>query len=124
MVVGAALGGPLSEWVVTVVGWRALFYCQGAVALVWCVAWHLLVSENPARHPRITPQERTHITSSIAAQHAGCGLPVPWGHLFRYSSLTYTGINRLFKPTDPFEAVLVCCVSSISGCKIIMVYGN
>lgn len=80
---GAALGGPVSEWVVTVIGWRALFYCQGVVALVWCVMWQLLVAENPSNHPRITPEEKNHISTSIGAQHAGRGLPVPWTHLFR-----------------------------------------
>ncbi|ROT83908.1 hypothetical protein C7M84_022912 [Penaeus vannamei] len=83
LAVGAALGGPVSEWMVTVIGWRALFYLQGAVALVWCVLWQFLVAENPAKHPRITTQEKTHITSSIGAQHAWRGLPVPWPHIFR-----------------------------------------
>lgn len=74
----------MSEWMVTVIGWRALFYLQGAVALVWCVLWQFLVAENPAKHPRITTQEKTHITSSIGAQHAWRGLPVPWPHIFRW----------------------------------------
>lgn len=80
---GATLGGPVSEWVVTVMGWRGLFYCQGVVALVWCVAWQLLTAENPAQHPKISPHERTLIISSIGVQHAGRGLPVPWLHIFR-----------------------------------------
>lgn len=83
LAVGAALGGPLSEWLVLMIGWRGLFYSQGAVALVWCILWYFLVTENPSQHPRISLQEKNHITSSIGVQHAWRGLPVPWFHIFR-----------------------------------------
>lgn len=83
LAVGAALGGPVSEWLIMVIGWRALFYFQGVVALIWCIMWQVLVSENPSKLSTITAQERNHITSAIGAQHAGRGVPVPWPHIFR-----------------------------------------
>ena len=41
---------------------------SGALGLVWCAAWQFLVSNTPAEHGRIHPDERDHIVESLKGQ--------------------------------------------------------
>jgi MFS family permease len=38
-------------------GWREAFYLCGFFSLAWVAVWALVFTEDPAQHPRITPQE-------------------------------------------------------------------
>ncbi|GAV02635.1 hypothetical protein RvY_13174-2 [Ramazzottius varieornatus] len=46
-------------------GWEAIFYCFGALCLVWVVLWMLLAHNTPNLHPRISVEERDYINSSF-----------------------------------------------------------
>ncbi|KAB7494984.1 Vesicular glutamate transporter 3 [Armadillidium nasatum] len=81
--IGAALGGPFSEYILKFIGWRTLFYTQGILALLWGMFWFFLVSDSPSNHPKITNKERQKILTSIGQQHAGKGVAVPWCSIIR-----------------------------------------
>ncbi|XP_047109614.1 sialin-like [Schistocerca piceifrons] len=46
-------------------GWPLAFYSFGAVGLLWCIPWFLLVADSPAKHPSIDPAERCYIEAYI-----------------------------------------------------------
>ena len=65
------------------IGWRALFYIQGCIALVWSALWFVLIDEFPSNHPRISEREKNTILGSIGQQHAGRRLQIPWCSILR-----------------------------------------
>lgn len=69
---GNVLAPPLVAWAILVYDWRAVFLITGAIGLVWAVLW-LLFYESPGKHPRLTPEELTHITSGQEAFLKGDG---------------------------------------------------
>ena len=80
---GAALGGPLSAFLVEQIGWRSLFYIEGSIAIFWSILWFFLVDESPTTHPRISEKEKQYILTSIGQQHAGRKLSIPWCSIIR-----------------------------------------
>jgi predicted MFS family arabinose efflux permease len=72
MVSGASLGTvvamPLCGLVLNAWGWEAVFYLSGVLALVWCVAWWLLVFDTPDMHPRISREERQYLKDNLTQQ--------------------------------------------------------
>ncbi|XP_025084579.1 probable small intestine urate exporter isoform X1 [Pomacea canaliculata] len=42
-------------------GWPFIFYLHGAIAIVWCVVWHVCATERPEDHPFISEEEKTYI---------------------------------------------------------------
>lgn len=50
-------------WIMTNLGWPFVFYIFGSLGLVWCISWHLLVSDWPEDHRSISPRELEYIRS-------------------------------------------------------------
>jgi MFS family permease len=46
-------------------GWEWVFYVSGVAGSVWFMAWWFLVFDSPAKHPRISPEEREYILDSL-----------------------------------------------------------
>jgi len=44
-------------------GWRAVFYLSGGIAVVWAVAWFALVYDTPGEHPATSAVERSRISA-------------------------------------------------------------
>ncbi|CAG5125167.1 unnamed protein product, partial [Candidula unifasciata] len=63
-------------------GWGSIFYLSGIFNLLWVVAWHLLVADTPAKHPRISAKERLYIQTSIGKGVAKKVQRVPWLKMF------------------------------------------
>lgn len=40
-------------------GWPLVFYVYGGLGVVWCVAWMIFGSDNPARHKNISEIEKS-----------------------------------------------------------------
>lgn len=57
MALGTVISLPFSGVLAHYVGWEWIFYVQGILAVVWCLAWALLVFDSPAQHPRIPQKE-------------------------------------------------------------------
>lgn len=63
---GAVFAPPLVAWAVFHHSWRAAFFVAGGLGLLWVVAW-LLWYAPPARHPMLSPRERTLIVEGQEA---------------------------------------------------------
>ncbi|XP_042212803.1 sialin-like isoform X2 [Homarus americanus] len=75
---GTLVAFPVSAYIIEKLGWEAVFYLQGALALVWCLAWFLVVTDTPANYRWISKHEHHYITSSIGETKSKAALPVPW----------------------------------------------
>ncbi|KAB7505360.1 putative inorganic phosphate cotransporter [Armadillidium nasatum] len=51
-------------------GWPMAFYVFGGLGLVWCFFWMILIHESPSTHPRISPEEKLYINSSLRTNKA------------------------------------------------------
>jgi MFS family permease len=58
-------------------GWREAFYLCGFFSLAWVAIWSLVFTEEPAQHPRITPQELNSLP--VVKKNV---VQVPWRPLF------------------------------------------
>ncbi|CAH0564458.1 unnamed protein product [Brassicogethes aeneus] len=70
---GALLGGamgtvctwPLLGTVIENLGWNWGFFSNGAIVLLWCVAWIYFVRDSPTDHPRINITEKEYIEAGL-----------------------------------------------------------
>ncbi len=76
---GAILAPPLIVLIFTQWGWRAAFVVTGATGFVWLVFW-LRWYWVPARHPRVTAEERSLIEDAPGSPHRRS---VRWIELFQ-----------------------------------------
>src|SRR4030095_10592681 len=60
--VGSMLAPPLVAWALLVYNWQMAFVVTGAVGLVWVALW-LWRYESPDKHPKLSDEEREHISS-------------------------------------------------------------
>lgn len=56
--VGLTVSYPVSGFVASIWGWRAIFYTTGGTALLWSLLWLLLVRNDPAKDKNLTVAER------------------------------------------------------------------
>ncbi|HVS16689.1 MAG TPA: MFS transporter [Thermoanaerobaculia bacterium] len=72
---GAAAATPVTAWVMETFGWRAAFTVLAPIGLPLLVVWWWLMRDDPARHPRLRPDElaliRAGRPSSVAARTHG-----------------------------------------------------
>lgn len=57
MAVGTVISLPISGLLAGALGWEAVFYVEGGLALMWCILWVFLAYDSPQDHPRIHPKE-------------------------------------------------------------------
>jgi ACS family sodium-dependent inorganic phosphate cotransporter len=81
MYVGLIIAYPAAVWIMARLGWPWVFYIFGLLGLVWCGVWHLLATNKPEDHPRVSPAELHYIlqghSSTTQAQI------IPWQRFFR-----------------------------------------
>ncbi|KAG0717344.1 putative inorganic phosphate cotransporter [Chionoecetes opilio] len=84
VLLGIAEGRRRAPWWATAVvcphhlaGWRWVFYVQAGMALVWCLAWFLVVADSPHVDTRITKAERDYIVAAIGDTKKRKAPPVP-----------------------------------------------
>ena len=66
--IGALLAPPLVVWAILNGGWKWAFLTVGVLGLVWTAAWTLLY-KHPAKHAKLSDEEREYIVSGQEAQH-------------------------------------------------------
>ncbi|XP_049852948.1 sialin-like [Schistocerca gregaria] len=79
--VGAALTYPVCGLLIAWFGWPAAFYSTGGLGIVWFVAWMFLTYDTPAKHPRISEDEREYIATSLGKTIVKRKPPIPWGKI-------------------------------------------
>ena len=82
------IGGILAPLIIvpllSLLGWRAMFWILGAAGLVWVAIWRPRYRNHPSEHPGVSPEELAEMgPSSRRDSHAA----IPWGILFRSRSL-------------------------------------
>lgn len=83
---GTIVTFPLAAATIGWVGWEAVFYSQAAMALVWCLLWFLLVSNDPDHDPSISRAEKDYINAALGdSKEKKVGHP----HYFTYSGVTF-----------------------------------
>jgi len=82
---GAMIAPPLMAFIVSLLGWRAVFFITGGIGFVWAWIW-LKLYQPPATNKFITPKERELIAASMAsARTTRESAPrIPWLRLFGY----------------------------------------
>ncbi|KAL6426666.1 hypothetical protein ACFW04_009210 [Cataglyphis niger] len=90
------------------VGWDSIFYVEGALCLIWCVAWWLMIADSPEIQTRfISETERNYIIMSLGG-HGQENVPktVPWRQVFR---------------SKPFIAILIAHFCSNFGWYMLLI---
>ncbi|ERL88030.1 hypothetical protein D910_05419 [Dendroctonus ponderosae] len=83
---GVAIGGIYSTLLTGYIsaswwGWTYSFYILSLVGFLWCILWLFFGHDSPAKHPRITKEEKKYIQSSLK-QEDDIQLPTPWKQIF------------------------------------------
>ncbi|XP_051157227.1 putative inorganic phosphate cotransporter isoform X3 [Leptopilina boulardi] len=76
-VISMPLSGLLSEYGFDG-GWPSIFYVFGAVGTIWCIAFLIMVHEDPEKHPTIADDEKKYIMSALWGSAGASSPPVPW----------------------------------------------
>uniref|UniRef100_A0A0B7AY25 Major facilitator superfamily (MFS) profile domain-containing protein n=1 Tax=Arion vulgaris TaxID=1028688 RepID=A0A0B7AY25_9EUPU len=63
-------------------GWGSIFYLSGIFNCAWVVAWFLLTADTPAKHRRISPEEKEYIETAIGKAVLKKVRKVPWLQMF------------------------------------------
>ncbi|XP_072398714.1 putative inorganic phosphate cotransporter isoform X2 [Diabrotica undecimpunctata] len=84
---GIAITYPLCGLIIERWGWEAAFYICGVIGTIWSLAWWLLVYDSPSEHPRITPEEKKYIITSIGKNLSDKKPPIPWKAICTDSSV-------------------------------------
>ncbi|XP_063977912.1 sialin-like [Diachasmimorpha longicaudata] len=81
--VGAAITYPLCAFIIDWMNWRAAFYITSIIGIIWYCFWSFLVYNTPKEHPRISPEECTHIVESLGDTLSSSHTlsKVPWRQL-------------------------------------------
>lgn len=75
--VGPILAIVAVPWLTVVFGWQAAFVATGLLGFLWLAFWLALYRE-PESHPRVSPEELTHIRSDPPDRTTA----ISWGRLF------------------------------------------
>ncbi len=75
MRLGGAFAMPAVAWLIQQHGWRRAFAILMIVGFGWAVFWWLWFRDDPARHPRIAPQEREFILAHRQAAETAAEAP-------------------------------------------------
>ena len=78
-VFGLVITFPLCGALSQAYGWESAFYVNGIITIVWFVFWCFLVFDSPGKHPRIDPEEKNTILTSLGdSAFPSQNKPVPW----------------------------------------------
>jgi ACS family glucarate transporter-like MFS transporter len=93
---GPLIATPLTLWIMTVFGWKAMFYFYGILGLLWAGAWLLYSTENPSEHKGMSTEILREIEAGQASEAAVSVGDAPirskavWGLATAYFCFTYT----------------------------------
>lgn len=68
---GAAVTMPICGFLIHWFGWPSVFYATGGIGVIWSLCWFFFIFETPAKHPRISDEERKEIEDAIGKSDEG-----------------------------------------------------
>ncbi|KAK7604382.1 hypothetical protein V9T40_005568 [Parthenolecanium corni] len=80
-VLGTMLGFPLCGTIAYYLNWEAVFYITGSMAMLWCLLWFSLISNNPNEDTWISSQERQYLKQMIPSTRGK--IVYPWKQIIR-----------------------------------------
>ncbi|XP_047107686.1 vesicular glutamate transporter 2-like [Schistocerca piceifrons] len=75
---GTFVSLPVSGVIASNLGWEAVFYICGAIAVLWYVVWFMCIAEDPLEDKRITSQELEFIQSCLGEDRKTENVQIPW----------------------------------------------
>ncbi len=93
---GPLIATPLTIWIMTGFGWKAMFYFYGILGFLWTAAWLFYSTENPSDHKGMGREDLREIEVGQAAKAAESVGDAPirsksvWGLAASYFCFTYT----------------------------------
>ena len=57
---------PTSGVIAGSLGWEAVFYIHGGLAIIWCFLWVIFVTDDTKNHPFMSEEEKTFIHDNHA----------------------------------------------------------
>jgi MFS transporter, ACS family, glucarate transporter len=87
--VGLIVGLPLIGWLISVWGWRAMFYGTGALTILGVIVFWLLVYDYPHQHPWMSQAEKDFLAEALAKDrvtfdpHRGADRPLSFAEGLR-----------------------------------------
>lgn len=79
---GMMLSLPLSGFLAHYIGWPAIFYFFGSMALIWFGFWIYFTSECPEDHKTISSEELSYLNCTIGLSYMQYQKSIPWKSLF------------------------------------------
>ncbi|XP_031560803.1 vesicular glutamate transporter 1-like [Actinia tenebrosa] len=87
-------------------GWASVFYCFGAVGLMWFFIWQMSIHASPAEHPTISVEEKEFIENAIADTSTK-KIKVPWKSILT-SGPVWAVIFANFTADWGMYTILIC----------------
>jgi D-galactonate transporter len=89
---GAAIAPPIVVTVITLFGWKEVFYVCGAVGIFWSLAWWLYYRDMPEEHGSVNEAELKHIRGvdargQINQANVEKKASVPWSVLLKHPNM-------------------------------------
>ena len=81
--IGGGIAPPLVTWIVVTLGWQSAFYISALIGLVVGGVWLLLVRDDPAQHPAISPTELAYIEANTGRRDAVKTVNARWLDVIR-----------------------------------------
>ncbi|KAL0109228.1 hypothetical protein PUN28_014367 [Cardiocondyla obscurior] len=88
-------------------GWESIFYVEGALCLIWCIFWWLMIADSPEEQTRfMTQEEKNYIVTTLGGHKKNIPKTIPWSQVFR---------------SKPFMAILVTHFCSNFGWYMLLI---
>lgn len=92
---GPLIATPVSVWIMSAFGWKAVFYSFAELGFLWTVVWIAYSRETPSEHPGVTAEELAAIEGGreedkSEAVDAPLRSKAVWGLALSYFCFTYT----------------------------------
>lgn len=88
----AVVGAPLTSYLVTDFGWRAMFFIISSVGIIWAVAWYWLFRDNPEESPHVNEAEQ-HYISPPKNKEKKKDASINWKFVFLHPALIANNIG-------------------------------
>nr|XP_039260375.1 sialin-like isoform X2 [Styela clava] len=79
---GPLLTFPVAGIIADQLGWEAVFYTTGGVALLCSLLWFAIIHDLPCDHPRISEEEKSYIEKAMESSQEIADEPTPWKSIF------------------------------------------
>ena len=89
---------PVTGWLLGAYGWQTMLILEGALPFIWLPIWWLFICDHPREARWISPAEKSHLETTLAAEAARLEPTVKspfWQRLWRWEILVMVIMNFL-----------------------------